>query len=194
MSIYLLPVESVGSHFVISHDWIRGGLDPIPEDELVNEIRSSCEEQEATLLFNGALSRAIIFVNSADSEYSYVRVNSDGQPLAADESAPTQGPKPEAFSSYFAYLAKRCEFSESILPEQRTRIDTDYLERDCAIRSSDGTQTIVRGWLPILQLSRVLLLGNPGVGKTTLLRRVALSLSRVPSHSVDFLVPGRAQI
>jgi hypothetical protein len=193
MSTYYVPLELVGGHYGIAREWLRSGLEPIAEADLLNELESAkYVHQEHTVFFDGALRRLTILACNDAHGYSYLPVNRDGT-LHSRQPDSTHIHE-EHLEPYFDRVYTNCAVTEAMLPEQRSQISVDYMERQLLLGDNDSRSGAHADWRQLTQMGRVLLVGEPGAGKTTLLRRIAIGLVRIPFDAPDFALPVYLQL
>lgn len=178
MGDYFMPLERDGAHYVFSPDWIRSALEPIPANQIRERLLAAFKTTEGLLLFQGGLHRVTLHTPlTDDSDYCYVSTDVEGTPdLRSEEDR--EAAAASGMDQYRTHVVDRCRFTEWILPEQRAQLETDYLERDYVLQSKIGTgRSGLVDWRSIADRSRVLVVGAPGAGKTSLLRRIAVGLA-----------------
>lgn len=157
----LIPVEKSGVHFVVSTDWIRAGV-PFPDVEEAPRLRASGYViQRGNVHIDGASRAALIFLPPQDDDQTFAQL--------AHHIGPEDEVKIERSEilKYASHLRETYEYSEAVLPGQRARIESEFVEPDLDWLGRPGS---VVTWGDVRRRSHILILGAPGSGKTTLLR------------------------
>ncbi|WP_166443032.1 NACHT domain-containing protein [Phragmitibacter flavus] len=117
-----------------------------------------------------------VFVPKNTDKICYVLVDGSGLPT---EESPTKQTDTEWITEYSHWIAEKLSFSEGLAKDQAAYLETEFLspslsEVDPYTLSSTRSVT----WEYALSRKRCVLLGEPGTGKTTLLRRWALNFCK----------------
>ena len=191
VSLYCLPLERAGGHYVLAREWLASNLEPIPEVKLRQALKDKFELESAIVLISGALCQTKIYTPKDNEDFCYVVVDSDQKPI--DSEASTISIHQSLLQNYSERVVKEFGYSEGILPEQRSYLRTEYLDRTCEVQSPSGSRKLA-DWRAVTKGSRVLLVGRAGAGKTTLLRRITIGLVTDDSSSTDYQLPVYIQL
>lgn len=158
----LIPVDRRGSHFVISDEWIKSGLDFPSVEEKLALLNRGYKTSRGIVHYEGVARRAVILIPAAGDDQIYA----DLLPEADDPSEALQILE-EAKNEYIEQVRNDFGYSEGVLPEQKLRIDSEFVEP--LLQAEHEGEYIP--WGRLRPESYLFIIGEPGSGKTTLLRQ-----------------------
>lgn len=185
-SLYCMPVEATQGHYAMAREWLASNLSLIPETELRESLQEKFERKGGVVLIAGSLCQTTVYIPKDNDDFCYVIVDSENKPF--DSETQTKLISESFLEDYLQRITKDFGHSEGILPEQRSYLITDYLDRTCEFHLPSGKRR-VSDWRAVARGSRLLLVGQAGAGKTTLLRRIAIGLANDDFSSDDYRLP-----
>lgn len=135
---------------------------------------------EAQVELEGRLYSTSILAPRSGNDYAYVLVNEDGTPLTSTHA---ECESTEDLDSYLSTIRSQLSFSEAALHDAVSNLDSEFIRPHLRILSPTSSAEMpgTAGWDSIFRFARFVLLGAPGAGKTSCLRRFALEMSEAPS-------------
>jgi hypothetical protein len=165
--------------------------DPEMRETLLAVFRRSYTERDADVEVRGRLYHAPVFMRSGQSEGEcFLEADRDGVPVGARETK--TGLAGRGAHTYLFLEAKRWSHTESPTRDSDLPLASAFIPpRLRLLTSEQSPQRQPRpGWIHWEDLSahaRVVLLGEPGAGKTTCLRRLVYEASLRSDQQVDTL-------
>ena len=163
---------------------------PTRYEELASYILRHYSPKPANVESGGRLFRVAVFHPNDANDITYVVTDSEGVPAGCERSPGMTG---ERIIAYLDTVSQQVRMGEAILPEQVPDIVAHFLPPNlsraaiwtCAA-GRDALEKSNCDWLEPLDLRRVVILGDAGAGKTTLVRRFAMEMaSRSASEDGD---------
>jgi predicted NACHT family NTPase len=152
-------------------------LEPAHQSDI--DYVTSGERVEASVQVGGRAYRASVFKPDAGGDLAYLLASSSGQPVddASDYSDDA------SISRHLDELYAKLSSSEAIDDTQRVNLATFFIEPTFEIEAeqSKSPQRAVEGslsWRSLQRFARLVIVGAPGAGKTSALRRLALEWAK----------------
>lgn len=148
---FLVPVKSRVNYYVVSEEWVRAGI-PFPDiEEKIKLQAKGYTTRSGVVHFEGRARRAAILIPHEDDSQTYADLleNNNG------EDQETAEINLDDRSTYINQIRKIYEFSEAVLPEQRARVESDFVEPALEPLNSPGTRI---NWGDLRARSYVLIL------------------------------------
>jgi len=164
--------------------------DPEMRETLLAVFRRSYTERDADVEVRGRLYHAPVFVRSGQSGECFLEADHDGVPVGVRETkADLAGP---GAHTYLFLEAKRWSHTESPTRTSDLPLASAFIPPRLRLLTSEQSPQLQPrpGWIHWEDLSahsRVVLLGEPGAGKTTCLRRLVYEASLRSDQPVDTL-------
>ena len=163
---------------------------PEMRETLTTAFRRSCTERDADVEVRGRLYHAPVFVLSDQPGVCFLEADRDGVPVGARETK--VGWLDRSAQPYLRQLAKRWSHTESPTHASDLPLASAFIPPRLRLLTSDQKpqQEPGRGWIHWEDLSahaRVVLLGEPGAGKSTCLRRLVYEANLRSDQQVDTL-------
>jgi len=182
---YFVPLVRHGNHFVQARDVSINAQEVTLESVLRSYISRHHTPRSAQVEIDGHLYTSTVFVPVSGDDYVYVLTDGNRVPIGAQLSPPIE---PQAIGSYLRCLGRHLANSEGILREQVVDVRTGFIRPVFADLHPETADPSV-SWDRFSKTARTVLLGEPGSGKTTCLRRMGLELvesaSSRPSAGLD---------
>jgi hypothetical protein len=119
-----------------------------------------------------------LYVSAAEPGLAYVETDADRVPL----DQPHLDPILPRCVGYVSDLRARCQVSDALTPDTRVPLRTAFVPPSFQVIESEQAEVI--SWERLRDYARVVIVGAPGGGKTSCLRRLALDItSGIPSYS-----------
>jgi CspA family cold shock protein len=131
------------------------------------------QQQEATVMLKGALYKTIVYVPKNENDFSYVLVDDDDRPSARDEKRAHTPPPP--IDDYLNATFDKVSKTEALYPDQTTYVLNQFV-RPTLESVAPTLEREVLEWNQLQDIPRFVMVGLPGSGKTTCLRRLVLEL------------------
>jgi hypothetical protein len=137
----------------------------------------------------GRLSETDVFV-TPDDDGGYVEVGSDGLPISSEE---VRGfPSTTILARYLKRLMATWSKSDSLTPDLKTPLDSWFIEPSATwLAERDSNHA---AWHDIHNETRLVILGPPGAGKTSCLRRIVYESAKASIGSDDPSIPIYVQL
>lgn len=139
---------------------------------LESYIQRNYKPIEDEVEVNGHLYFSTIYVPMSGADFSFVLTDEDRIPIGI------QVPLPDAnnIADYAVKLQEQLTKTEGIFPDQVVDVRTHFIRPTFKDLQPDASAKNVVSWDGFLKRSRTVVLGAPGSGKTTCLRRMAVEL------------------
>jgi hypothetical protein len=165
--------------------------DPEIREALEASLRRSCIERETDVEVRGRLYRAPVFVLTDQPEVGFLEADRDGVPIGARETK--SGWLDRSALPYIRYLAERWSRTESPTHAPGLPLSSAFIPPRLRTIASDqqpsseqtGEQRL--HWEDLAGHARVVLVGEPGAGKSTCLRRLVYEAELRSGQHVDTL-------
>jgi hypothetical protein len=175
----LLPVVREGDRYV----WDRSqpsGLDELPRyGSLRTYLARHYKPVTSYVEWKGLTLESVVFEPHDVTDLRYALID----PSAFESSeSPETGPAAPLFDRVKAWIIENLDYSEPGPWGALTRIDNEFVKPTLAVWDhTKGSTGDVIDWEEIAGRGRVVLMGAPGIGKTTCLRKVAIDeVNRAP--------------
>lgn len=163
----LIPAVMEGDAYRSALSAYAPGLKPIELDIVRSSLTTSHEVADKLVFWEGDYQRSTLLVHIIPSEGDYIVLDEEGQLLGSAVVDHVLGSDVTLSSNEL--LAT----TEGIWPEQRIPIATDYIESEFDCLNPSGVHGSNKAtWSDLLLQSRCVILGPPGAGKTSLMRRL----------------------
>lgn len=173
---FYFPVLRQGNRYVESPISSLMGLDRPTVSELENYIKRHYRCIQSNVELEGKTYKTDVYIPNLEDDYdlSYVIADSDGIPKGIESGEVV---KVDHLNEYLHHLSSDVSYAEGISPDQ-----TSYLKTEFMIPSFDeidpltGIKITEHSWEAAKHKSRVIIVGDPGAGKTTCMRKWTLDL------------------
>lgn len=146
----------------------------------------------APVEINGATYICDVYEPSNIEDVSYALVDRNGIPESATALDVAISAR---MLDHFQNLRTSLAYSEGIPPQYRSYLPTEFIApKFWELHPTSGTRTRTLTWLEFESHSRGIIIGDPGSGKTTCLRRLALDAAEESEHSGGARIPVYVQL
>ena len=175
ITLYCFPVKKEGKVFLETPECRLLGIDLPLFDEMKNVFSRRYIRINATVRLYGRTYITYVYTPiSYDDEVSYVIADSKGIPKGEHD---IKGLRSDKIQPYLERINEKLSFSESLTEDQKIYIKTEFLiPTFTEIFSENKKGTTILSWEEFKTNTHVVILGNPGMGKTTCLRKIVLDL------------------
>jgi len=189
--LYCLPIVRQGDRFKADRQSTLAFSDLLEYSDLKEFLADGYQTKNAVVEIGGVAYVTRVFEPESGNDWSYALVDSAGSPPALPSLVELLG---ETIRTYFSSLRSRLSFSDSFPPSHRSYLLTEFIEPKCTVLEgwNDPLRTLT--WRDARGLSRAVILGEPGIGKTTFLRRWALEESKKLGTERDSRFPIYVQL
>jgi len=147
----------------------RDGVeDPRLQSALRRELSRSCERTTDIAEIRGRLYATSLYTSAAEPDVAYAETDHDGVPTDAPPVL-LRGPQ---LVDYADRITSKCRVSDALTPDLRIPLDAAFVSPRFEKQGPAGPEEI--SWERLADHARVVILGEPGAGKTSSLRRLAL--------------------
>jgi len=175
---------STQSYFAVVEYVAAGRYREVPGTPLFDEalseanvgaLLSGIDPIAGQVELGGFLYNTLVHVSPRESGKAYVRIDRDGLPVALPEqdielnTAETE--------AYIDRVADSVSFTDAITPDVATSVDSWFVKPAFEILQADSRRSSTANylsWSTLKTHSRVVVLGPPGAGKTSCLRRLVV--------------------
>ena len=130
----------------------------------------------------GRLYQTYLYIPVAEDGIAYVETDHNGVPIDAPR---VQEIPLEVVSDYLDSLRARCLVSDALSPDTRVPLNAAFIPPRFTVIGSQPEEVI--SWDQFRSYARVVIVGAPGAGKTSCLRRLALDVTSDRRLSFDTL-------
>jgi hypothetical protein len=173
---YYLPVRLHGARYAEARD-VELPLSSRPVGRGMEAyFARQANGVEAEVEVAGELFKTLVYKLHEPEDGAFVIVDEQGLPNDVSNSDISDGGIPR---SYFEDLIERWAHSESIAPQQSVYLPSGFIEpRIVPVTSQEPSLTQTQPWHELKEHSRIVILGEAGAGKTSLIRYMATELAR----------------
>lgn len=173
---FCMPVAKLHDRFVELDADNDIGIDITPFEEMARYLGKHFITTSGPVEIGGRTYHLPVFVPKNSDLLCYIIVDSSGLPL---EDSPSEHPNKAWITKYSEWISEKLAFSEGLAKDQAAYLETEFLSPTLSEVDPDtlgSTKNVT--WEIALSRKRCVLLGEPGTGKTTLLRRWALNFCK----------------
>ena len=170
--LYYLPLvrrdDGVLSSQEIGH--LHKGDLPLAS-ELDDYITSNYEKIDGIVEAGGRLYRTNVYRPKQEGDYWYALIDEHGTLVPSEDNttAPAGG-----YLKELKVGLRDLRYSEALTPQESVSINDAFIEPEFDETNSAGRSHRSVSWRALLEMPRIVIVGAPGAGKTTALRRLAL--------------------
>jgi hypothetical protein len=146
---------------------------PQVQRALRNVLQRSCDRMAGHAEIQGRLYTTSLYVWPGDPTVAYAETDRDGVPVDAPHPA-LETPDAAGLNDYVDHLIDRCRISDALTPDTQVSLSTAFVPPRFEVVSAPEKQVL--SWERIQDHARVVIVGEPGAGKTSCLRRLALDV------------------
>lgn len=196
---FCIPIEKTAGGYKVARDWETARLEPIPYNLIQRGHLSKPVAAKAPVDLLGRRHSATILVPENERGQAYVLVDSSGSPIVFDTLNTSDSKVPEdrhVFARYREYLRKELSYSEGLAADQSCYLWSQFVDPLIFHRDVKSGRTGKKpvDWQHVKGLSRVVLVGSAGSGKTSFLRRIAVAIADSDESQRDSLIPVYVQL
>lgn len=186
--LYCYPVEKHGDRYVESPESTYLSIDRPHFNDLANYISHNHRPILSDVEIDGRAFRTTVYVPNDPNDNSFVVADENGRPPDALQDSELD---PVVSQRYYYYIWKKISYSESISPGQASYLETEFMIPSFVdiTDSENKSDRVSRSWQEIKNISRLVILGEPGSGKTTCLRKLTLEHIRDKDTASHKLIP-----
>jgi hypothetical protein len=173
--LYYYPLIRQNDRYVEAPESKLMGLDLPVVPELDDYLKRYYVITKGLVELRGRLYTAPVFIPIKGNDLCYVIGDVEGMPQSDQED-----PRIDASRSqdYAVRLQRKLSFSESISPAQASYLKTEFMTPSfTVVNPASDSQVGECTWDEFVSKPRVVLMGPPGAGKTTCLRRLCLEIA-----------------
>jgi hypothetical protein len=171
-NLYYLPLLLGEDGVLTRADAARfQGVDLSPVEDLREYISLHYTHQEGLVDLNGRRYNTRVYRPNTEDDYWYTVVTNEEIPEQLQDDS--RAPSDEELSSFQQNLQK-VEYSEALSPQESIFISDSFIEPDFEEIDETGTTRRPVSLSTIQEAPRAIIVGPPGAGKTTTLRRLTL--------------------
>ncbi len=172
-----VQVVKLGAHFIEPPH-----LEPIDVNEMSSPTFDNCLKKlhrpvQSPLDYQGKRYTATVHVPIDQTGYSYILIDAAGIPVGA---GPCQVPMPDDAEKYLAAIGPVISRAEALTRDAATPLPAGFIPPHFCILAQEHFDIADSpvSWEAIRSLARLVILGDPGAGKTTCLRMLANDVRR----------------
>jgi len=180
---YCHPLTRKGDTFIELEGADSRGFDLTPLEDMKSFLMRCYSVFTGDVAMHSRTYRIPVFIPKNEKGVCYCLVDASGVPINQNISEKCDI---AWFPQYVKWMRNRLEFSEGLARDQASYIETEFLPPLLSEVSPSGREEIPTiPWESVSARRRCVVLGAPGTGKTTLLRRLALEFCRDASESAE---------
>jgi hypothetical protein len=154
-------------------------------EELAAYFRNNHREVEADVDLRGEHYYATVFVPQSGTGLAYVVTDSSRTPIGVTLARTRASWSAQTMQAYFDHLEQRVSVTESLYPSEDVPLWSRFVQPEFSQVDAEGTVTGARlSWERLKGFGRLVILGEPGSGKSACLRRLALEYLDTPARLV----------
>lgn len=173
-SRYYVPVVREGGRFVEA--WRNAAFDeePTPASELMSFIKRHHRPVKAEVEIEGQVYSTTVFVPEREDDLSYVLTNENLVPVDSEATVEVEA---DEVRDYLDNIDEQLSKSEAIAPDQVISLRNQFIEPEfTTLMTESGEAQHQVSWERFSKIGRLVLLGEPGSGKTSCFRKIVLDL------------------
>lgn len=173
--LYCLPVEFRNGVFRVKDESALSGSDLPTVRDLATLLSTKYLIKSGRVQVGAGLYAGPVLVHKEGKDHSYAIVDGKGQPVGATGARRTLSEEVLSIAGRGTSLVQR---SEALTPFESVDLRNAFIEPEFLELSADGVVIASRSWWSVVAESRAIIIGAPGSGKSTCLRRLALESER----------------
>lgn len=162
-----------------------GPIDPHFQTSLRALLERSRDQVVSLAEIGGRIYLTRLYVSAAEPGLAYVEI--DGNRVPVDQ--PRSEPILQRAAAYVRDLQDKCRVSDALTPDTRVPLKSSFVAPTFLV--SGPAESEVISWERLRDYARVVLVGGPGSGKTSCLRRLTLDITAgipAPSDTLPILI------
>jgi hypothetical protein len=171
---YYLPLRQRGSRYTEAYDVELPVTSRQVEPDIEAYIDRHSELVKADVEIGGQLFSTTVHRLDDSEDSAFVAVDEDGLPCERAVLDQSEGVVARA---YFENFISRFAYSEAIAPQQTVYLPSGFIEPNVLPVAAREHVSDAKPWHELKNYSRVVVLGEAGAGKTTLMRHLATELA-----------------
>ncbi len=158
-----------------------------PAKDIEPYLRRNFDKGRSEVELHGRIFHTEVWVPKAGGGFSYVAVDSDRNPIDRQPSINLDRADVQRFARF---MNKTVAFGDFGLADDAVSIETQFIRPSFSRLSPEGEEQGDVQWSSVDNFARVVVIGGPGAGKTSCLRRITLeALERLNGGGDDLTVP-----
>ena len=177
----LLPLRAARGRYCDFGGTIGPSSDPSVQAVLRNVLVRSADKVTGMAEIAGHLYQTVLRIPKNDRSIAYVETDADCIPIDAPKAPNVQ----RKFTDHVERLREKCSAPDSLTPDINISLNAAFITPQFDLINSGAEEQVT--YDELLNYARVIMIGPPGSGKTSSLRRLGLDLTSEHSDSPETL-------
>lgn len=192
-TLFYFALKRKGKRFIEAAESEMLGMDRPVVPELSDYLRHHYRRIISEVELAGSTYSTYVYIPVEGDDLSYVIADINGVPKDAPSSEPITL---NLFEEYLSQLKEKLSYTEAISPEQASYLGSQFMTPTFSELDPEGKDPIIeRSWEDVLHRNRTVIMGEPGAGKTTCLRKLAIEVAaRRSEPSQNQVIPVYIQL
>lgn len=177
----LLPLKATRGRYCDFGETIGPSSDPRVQITLRDVLERSADKVPGMAEIAGHLYLTVLRIPKDDHSIAYVETDANCVPIDAPKAPHVQ----RKFAAYVAKLRDKCRTPDSLTPDTNISLSAAFIAPSFNLIDSGTEERIL--FEELRNYARLIVIGPPGSGKTSSLRRLGLDLTSEHSNSAETL-------